>query len=362
MKQNRQAIGEKVINLINSILNPYSTIVTLIIGAIITLLATGDPPTYIKWCIDNKIILTIILSSWGIIVCLYPIVQYKEKQIILLKDKLQEKNRQLEQNSGVIFNKYGELAKFNKKNRFYEALKLFVDNNISVDSAQLYYYSSKIDKKKLIIKLHNEEGYACEGIDINNILQSYYTMDEKTYKTLKEILSIRRRYTDLKGKFEYSQNEVEMLYNSYMRKTMMLAKLLIKDLDNIKNVNDITEENFSQYRLVSILASFIFDKQEGNLLAELNILKNSSIEDYLKEAKRTGILGAVLIEDTFIFKHVRNNSKDGRMYVCSYIEINNQKYILLFTVKSPDLNNEMRWNLEMEYLISDFIERLTFQQ
>ncbi|UZW12578.1 hypothetical protein OSC52_12000 [Clostridium pasteurianum] len=302
------------------------------------------------WIIFCSIVLIILFTE------LYEIITIPYKEKIIEKQKeLGEKNRQIEQNSGIIFNKYGELAKFNKKSRFYDVLKSFVDNNTLIECAQIYKYSHKIENNNIVkIRVNFEEGYAYENVDINGILQSYYYINLTDYKELKDIIEVWKilyNYSD-----EVSQTESECLLQNFLKRAPQLLEKIINHLNTLKDIYACNEQDFSYYRIALILIKILHSEYNG---IDVNkVLQNILVENYLISTKRTGILGAILLEDSYVFKHVGESQKNGRMYFSFYFKVYNENYLLLASIPPNELNDKIRWDKELIKVKNDFILRM----
>lgn len=348
---------------IKSLFNPCSPIITLIVGWILTLLATSvgdnkDVHWFVKMLLDNKEILIIILGCWLILAIMYTTneqkIYSKENDIKLLNKTIKEKESQLNQSSGIILNKYGEFYQFNRRTRFHEVLESFVNNNGIVDCSQIYKYSAKYDKDNINIKLSYEEGYAYEGIEINNILQMYYSINRDYYDRFNEILFLWKKYI-INGK-EYTSTERLCLETDLLQRIENLLTEIITELSSIDEKSKVKNIDFDTYRLATLLIRMLSNNE---CVTEFeNILEKEEIETFLCSGKRTGILGSILLEDTFIFKHVGNSSKHGRVYFTFNIEIYEENYVVLYTVTPREMDETEKWNVIFEELKNDFINRL----
>lgn len=350
-------------DVIKSLFNPCSPIITLIVGWILTLLATSvgdnsDIHWFIKMLIKNKEILIIILGCWLVLAIMYTNneqkIYNKEEYIKLLNKTIKEKESQLNQSSGIILNKYGEFYQFNRKTRFHEVLKSFVNSNEIVDCSQIYKYSAKYDKDNINIKLSYEEGYAYEGIEINNILQMYYSIKRDYYDRFKEILYLWKKY--IVNRKEYADTERACLETDLLGKIENLLTEIIRKLSDIDEQSKVKNIDFDTYRLATLLIRMLSDNESVTEFE--NILEKREIESFLCSGKRTGILGSILLEDTFIFKHVGESSKHGRVYFTFNIEIYEENYVVLYTITPREMDETERWNVIFEELKNDFINRL----
>lgn len=339
----------------SNLLSPYSPVITLLIGLFLTLLATGsDLPWYIDIFVNNKTILLLIIIFWLIIAIMHTIYESdlnkKKEEIIKLEESIKEKRNQLNQSSGIILNKYGEFARFNKINRFDEILKSFVENNIGVDAAQLYKYSSKINDKTMKIRINYEQGFAYEDVDINGLLQAYYTIDVECFDKINNIVDL---WNNLIKNDNISSFEYEALEEKLFKNAEDLLTYLVVELKAISSINDIQEYHYTYYRILILLINIIAKEKTFS-----GVLDNEDIEQYLIQGKRTGILGAVLLKDNYIFKHVGKSSKNGRMYMSFPIRLYDEKYVVLISISSSLLNDTREWNRLLIKFKDDFILRV----
>ncbi|MFT5874380.1 MAG: hypothetical protein ACI8WT_003341 [Clostridium sp.] len=339
----------------SALLSPYSPIITLLIGLFLTLLATGtNLPWYIRIFVNNKTILLILILFWVILAFWYNVyeekIKRKDEEILQLKESVKEKNNQLNQSSGIILNKYGEFAKFNKSNRFNEILKAFVENNIGVDAAQIYKYSSKINNKTMRIRLNYEEGYAYEDVDINGLLQAYYTIDVECFDRINNIIELWHK---LILNEDMAIFERECLEGKLFNEAQDLLTYLLGELNSINKTENIEEYHYTYYRILILLINLIAEE-----ITFSNVLDNEDIEHFLISAKRTGVLGAILFQDNYIFKHLGISSKNGRMYMSFPIRLYDENYIALISISSSLLNDIRDWNRLFRNLESDFSLRI----
>lgn len=80
-----------------------------------------------------------------------------------IKEKIiDEKNRQIDTNSGVLINKYAELADFNRNHQLYKLLKDTVQDTYILQSSQIYKYTVNCLDKRCIVKVEYLIGYVKE--------------------------------------------------------------------------------------------------------------------------------------------------------------------------------------------------------
>lgn len=356
-------------SVIKILFNPYSPIITLVVGFLLTLIVTSiddnsDLPIIVRLLLDNKYIIFILLIVWLISTIIYAkyeqeILEYdndlkeKDSEILTLQQSIQEKINQLNQSNGIILNKYGEFASFCKLNRFQDTLRGFVDNTIGIECAQIYKYSSKINNDIMKVRVNYESGYAYEDLDINVILQSYFSIDILIYKRVEAIIDLWNKINLQDG---FSELEIEVFLKTFWREIQDVLHILLEILRGINNIEDVEDIHFSYYLIVVLLLNLVDLPDEGLDIG--NILDREDIENYLIESKRTGILGGILLKDIYAFSHGGSNNKRGRKYISFTIDIYNEHYVVVIVVSPTFLDQVVHWPRLFKELQQDFIKRL----
>lgn len=351
-------------NTIITLLNPISPIVTLLIGWLLSVLLTEPNPkfpAFINYMINNPMAIMIFVIFWLVFSIVYTEQRnhiQKLIQLISTKDEIiKEKENQLNHTAGIILNRSGDFARFNKSLRFSDALAGFVQNNILVESAQIYTYSIKRIRNNVIIKVIYDSGFVCENVDINNLAQTYYELDYSDYSKLKDIIKI---WKELSTDRISSIREKDVLIEAVIKGIEELFKTYYSELTAIKDVSEINNKHFTKYRVLTLLIR-LARKYSTTTIDKKNILgeDKKEIEYYLLNGKRTGILSSILLQDTFMFKYTRNShKKNGRAYVCFPANISNQNYIVVFSVQTVELDEYIDLEQEIDNLKEDFVNRL----
>lgn len=362
---------EKKNSIINFIveytLNPISPITILVIGIFLNILIEKKEnlPECIKSIISffNTDVVIVILISWAILVIIYynnkRIQQAYERQIYDLNKEIERKDRQIDFNSGMISKKYGELAKFNEKEVLYKLIKEIVKENSIIQTAQIYSYTSKVENRKdLKIKLKYEQGYVYEGVESNTILQSYFKIPLEYYSKFQEIHKLL--ISVAKDNFE-SDEIIEMIYIDIEEKAMELVEDIHNELMKINTIDDINNEIVDIYRLLIVLLGLLQNDYESGIIVERVLAETKKeLEEYIIKYKRTGILGSILIEDYYLFKHSGDTEKNGRFYLTYYFKVYGKKYIMLITLPSFELEGveDFKWNRKIEDIIGQIILKI----
>lgn len=351
-------------NTILTLFNPISPVVTLLIGWLLTIIVSQPNenfPEFINLMIEYPLFLISFIVLWLIFAVIYTELQNRINTLrteIEIKDvQIKEKQAQLDQTSGIVLNRSGDFANFNKSLRFNDALKGFVENNTLVESAQIYKYTIKRINKVVQIKVVYDSGYVYENVDINNLAQTYYEIDYDDYNRLKDMI---KTWKELSVNIPDSYRREDTLISYTAQEITDLFKKYYNDLISIPDISEIENRHFMEYRVITLLlrlarrsSTTTFDKK--NILGD----NKQEIENYLLNGKRTGILNSILIEDTFMFKYTRNShKKDGRAYVCFHAQIANQNYIISFSIQTNELDPYLNLEQEITHLKQDFIKRL----
>jgi len=352
------------------ILNPLSPIVTLVVGFLLNIISNQNySPDWLKQFYNKPNFLFALLILWLLATFLYLLWRqreedYKEQikklrselesKIIILQHDLDKKNREIEQNSAYIISKYSELAKFNTHQKMISFLKSLVDSNCLIESAQIYKYTFKMDEKqqKVVLKLNFEEGYAYERIEINNILQTYYEFSLDHYKGMQEISKLRKLTAD--DYIADSEDIINTIYDNMIERSIILMDDLYAKLEDLKiSYSSLSDENAIYLRLLLIL----LELSQGALAVE-GILPDSELESTLLSRKRTGILGAILLEDAYVFKHNGKSSKKGRMYLSLYFSLYKENYVCLLSLPTQELISSDNWSKEIGIIKKNFDEMI----
>ena len=314
-------------NTVLTLLNPISPIITLIVGWLLTILVTQPNekfPSFINYMIENPVVILAFIIFWI--------------------------------TSGIVLNRSGDFAKFNRVLRFNDVLFGFVQNNALVESAQIYQYSIKRINDNVIIKVIYDSGYVYEGIDINNLAQTYYEFDYFDYNKLADIISTWKKLsTDALD----NNREKDTLINYIVSEITELFKKYYNDLISLPDVSCIQNRHFTEYRILTLLIRLA--RRLSTTTIDNTILGETKkeIEYFLLNGKRTGILSSILLKDTFVFKYTRNSlKKNGRAYVSFHANISNQNYVIVFSVQTSELDQFTDLEYEIKSLISDFVDRL----
>lgn len=350
-------------NIILTLLNPISPIITLLIGWLLTVLVTQPNenfPNFINYMIKHQIIIMAFIIFWLIFSGVYTELENQinklKQELITSKEIIKEKEMYLNHTSGIILNRSGDFANFNRLLRFNEALKGFTDNNTIVECVQMYGYSTKRVEDKVVIKVVYDCGFCSDGVDINNLAQCHYDINYNDYNTLKSIITIWKK---LSSNTYFPFPEKDSMIRILVEGISSIYKKYYTALRSLNDLSDINSFNFTQYRIMTLLSRIA--RRESITMFDRNTLlgkDKSEIENYLLNGKRTGILNSILLEDIFMFKYTRNShKKDGRAYVAFPVNISMQNYICVFSIQTLDLDKNIDLEYEIKSLRKDIVKR-----
>lgn len=369
---NKNTFFNVLSQMVLTILSPVSPIVILVVGYWLNQFELNG----LTEIFDTHFTLG-CLVTWLIFSIVCTILEQKnkeqERKIDALNAANEEKARQLEVSSGIILHKYGDFGAFKRQQMFLEAMKIVVDNNQQINSAQLYTYTilpGGSNRQTRRIRLNGLIGYAKENVIVNNILQTYYNI--KSWEQIQSIVNDWKLSAD----DQRSTREQKRAYDSFCNESIKLFSHIHNELRNKgKNTSyTLTEEDFSSYRILLLLYQMMnFDQSINTIQYLLSGDKDSKeerevlqkFEEKLYNGKRTGILGSIILDNFFVFRHDRKGSstKSGRLYISIPLQVLKQNYCVLFVINEDleyvkDIEN-IYYKLKDQFveLIEDFLNK-----
>ena len=188
-------------------------------------------------------------------------------------------------------------------NMLNETLFSVVDENEHIESMQAFQHRVKNADGYKYIKLSYLAGAANERIEINTILQTYFYFPYPVYKKIRNVSLRYNKYLNetnytLKGEY----------WNEFASTGIELCNQLMASLNSIKSTSEIEERHCDMYRVLAKLLPTVSKE------AIESFLGNSNVEEALIKRKKTGILGALVINDLYIFKNQTSLTKNNRIY------------------------------------------------
>lgn len=211
---------------------------------------------------------------------------------------------------------------------FMNKLRSIIEDYDYVESIQIYQYKNK-QEKDFKIKLNFLSGLADEDIEINSVMQAYFKIPFKIYKTLKSFCNLYDNYTAETSEEARTALEVRFKDIGYR-----LVQTFLTRLNSIQKISEITEYDFVYYRLLRIVFQII----NGNGLARYIV--DQDIENYLLRGKKTGLIGSVILNSPQAFKNETSYNKKNRIYFTYKVKNYKQmkRLIVLISVREGQLD------------------------
>ena len=188
-------------------------------------------------------------------------------------------------------------------NALNKTLITVVDENEHIESMQAFQHRVKNGEGRKYIKLNYLAGAANERIEINTVLQTYFYFSYPTHKKMRNVSSRYDKYLS-----ETDPIQKESYKTEFLEAGNELCNQILDSLNAINSVAEIEELHCDMYRVLAKLLSTI----SGEAIE--SFLKNSKVEEALIKRKKTGILGALVINDLYIFRNQTSISKGNRIY------------------------------------------------
>lgn len=376
-------------NFINSFLkllliliNPLSPITILFIGSLLQPpVITEDSNFIIKFLfasINDIKRATIVIYIWLFLAIFYMLysTNNKEKQnsINQLSKELSNLQRLREHDAGVLLSKYDELSKFRYHSMLNEIAKKFTLRNSTVQTTQIYKYSIKTYKNSIVIKIAYQCGYACEKVDTNAIVQTYYRISNKRYREIIRIIDLWKKISIYEINDEDDIETLEKLVSKFEKFCDIQIGKIIKNLKRkiFKN-KEFNDYDATMYGILIMLINMLFslDYTYNETLNSTSIVLSDilgkSMDKKLSSMKRTGILCSILLKDAYMYKHKRQNGKNGRIYIWNNIELNKEQYVISMSLPPKEFVSHYEgqfWNKHIEDLKNDLnsLLKLEFEE
>lgn len=188
-------------------------------------------------------------------------------------------------------------------NALNKTLMTVVDENEHIESMQAFQHRVKNGEGLKYIKLSYLAGVANERIEINTVLQTYFYFTYPTHKKMRNVSSRYNKYLN-----EADPIQKESYKTEFLDAGNELCNQLLDSLNALNAVCEIKELHCDMYRVLAKLLPTI----SGEAIE--SFLQNGEVEEALIKRKKTGILGALVINDLYIFRNQTSIAKGNRIY------------------------------------------------
>ena len=329
--------------------SPTSSFSLTIIGAVLsTLLAIKFSGQ------DGEALFIVILVVWIIFgatlfVIKYVIIEPLNAKIDKLnteirydEDTIEKQSRQLENQMNAIAGKYGEFGIYIRKNKNVDLMRKLVNNFPYLECVQIHNWSMRVEENNLIFKLTYDNSYVKEGVNINNINQQYYKIDKDIYRQFKRTIDYYKMYKD-----SLDEELVVTIANDFARILNSIPNNYTPEYDRIISIIiRILESILPRQAFESIFnsnSSYIDNDNTDNEVGYENnqdSIDEADETERVIEYKRTGILGAILMNSDYMYEYEkRNESKLYRRYFSFLDRLDNENKIITFVINSNSGEN-----------------------
>lgn len=320
---------------------------------------------FLKYTLKFDIITLIFLVLLAIAVIVECIKRFnvnKANEIAKLEKEINYKDELLLTETGKLVEKFSDLQKYYDNEVLHKILKVFVDNNQYVQSAQLYKYFVNINKDNIIVKVNYTNGYASDAIDINTMLQNHYCIPKQTYLQYVKIMDM---FNTLQSLFNKNEEERVMSDNKVIEMTERVLKTRLTQFISVnikqlqgKKYEDLNEVDTAIFAVVEICISLYLNIECINDNEWDYSEKLEELTTELRKIKRTGILSSILKSGEHIFKNDGDSKiKKGRIYVSECFEINKEKCVIMLAI-SPEILDIPYWHGKVRNLSYKLVEIL----
>ena len=138
-----------------------------------------------------------------------------------------------------------------------------------------------------------------------------------------------------------------------------MEELRLEFKENYKGFcGDVSDESFiinviNEIKGIGNITVLINNAGEPSFKLPTEYIKED-IDKCLRRGKRTGVLGAILLEDIFVFSHKGESKKNGRMYVSFYYEDREVPYVTIFSLTPKNLSERLDFKEEIVSLVDSF--------
>ncbi|MBN2908158.1 hypothetical protein JQC72_01290 [Polycladomyces sp. WAk] len=248
---------------------------------------------------------------------------------IYFREQIREYKEDLADNARMLLQAYDELKDFKWRARLLHAMKRFTQNEPYVLAVQLYEYTVKRERRKVVFKINHLDGYVWENIDLNAMVQAYYEVDARLFQQFEQ--AVRAFEADFLDP---------------------LLDFIQQYQPEIEGKDDIDDRTAIRYAFVQLALDLLETKINFDLFVDPETRRK------INTRKRTGILRGIMMKDRFYtFLHDGNSDKQGRVYLTKTIRIKGGNYVFLLTL-SPDILEEENHAEHFEKLSQAFAQEM----
>lgn len=288
----------------------------------------------------NEYIVLIIIAL-GIVGVFY--VAYLVIEIISLENEYKSKSEEVEKSfeeksrvqAAIILDKNANLRKVELQKSIRTVMENFVQNNNAIHAAQLYKYETTSYQINMEYKVTYYDGYVSEGIDINGILQQYYSINKNDYQKYKDGIEKFRTGNNDDKLMDYIEEKINYFNNASRLNRNEDGLIYATLLDAYATLSTVSED----------LESIDFPKS-----------KKDKLEKLKGKYKRLSIFRGILINGFYMSEYEGNGDKQGRIYATTPIKIFNSTMLLLIAIDGELLEDANKIEDCLDELVQSIVK------
>ena len=226
----------------------------------------------------------------------------------------------------------------------------------AIESIQLYSYTETASAGKTEFRLEYIDGVRKRGVEINALLGLNLELDEETLSGVKTIIKLYNEYNEEKDP-AVLETRRELLNTTITDRTSQIKQ----KLSSIVQPESVSINDCCLARVLLVYCSILASLNKETTFVgfgENSLGLSAEIEKSLFTLKRTGTLGAILLQSyPYGFYYNRNGNKTGRTY-CSFVcKSSSTNYLVLTAFRMP--NGAIVPNIGVSRALANVKEKLT---
>lgn len=194
-------------------------IVRLILIPLVTIIAIVIIPFFIDVWIENSAKSKYLYNlTWNpfnkeiklfyVVLIFIPLIYYLGYLFVNFNNEIKEFESKSKDQAAILLSKNASLRKFELQKTINATLESFVRNEVSVLAAQLYKYETKIKGEKVKFKVTYYDGYVEENININSLLQHYFSINSNLYLSFSNAIELFKKNNENEEIMDFIEHQV----------------------------------------------------------------------------------------------------------------------------------------------------------
>ena len=230
----------------------------------------------------------------------------------------------------------GKLEEFQGWEQMLERVSAYISESEVVDSVQ-FFNMSEIPKADglapdadVTLSLSFRDGRCRDGANVNALHNAVYHFKGDVFHSLMKLLP---RWRDYYHGGHVGKQSDPLTEKDIQNDAIQLTKIIREQLNQV-TAESVNEFHYTHYRVFEILTTMIL--KDGVEIERL-LQCQEGVEEKLKKGHRTGVLGAMLLDMTYIFSHENSEGKKSRVYFSAPLEYKKSNMIMTVALQSDKL-------------------------